>query len=131
MSTTWILVANARCARIFAHHGPNKGLELVKEAVAEPDIEVRDPLGRSDRRGEPLRTSAQGFAHQLARDLTQARTRGDYARAVLVAPPSFMGMLNSELDPPTASMVSSRLDKDYTKFPSRDLSSHLGQCVCV
>ncbi|MGC3962072.1 MAG: host attachment protein [Rhodocyclaceae bacterium] len=131
MSTTWIVVANARTARIFANHGPNKGIELVTEKAAAPEIEVFDPLGRSDRRREPTRTATQGFAHTLARDLQMGRSRGDYKRAVLVAPPSFMGMLNSELDPPTASMVSNRLDKDYTKLQGRDLSMQLGQCLCV
>jgi hypothetical protein len=31
MATTWILVANAAQAKLYANQGPNKGVELVKE----------------------------------------------------------------------------------------------------
>ncbi|HEX5125715.1 MAG TPA: host attachment protein [Rhodocyclaceae bacterium] len=133
MSTTWILVANARHARLFAHHGPNQGLELVTETVAEKsaDAMMTPNGGRTPRRGDPPKHQAQGFAHRLARELYQGRSRGRYAHAILVAPPAFMGMLNSELDKPTASLVSKRVDKDYTKTGKGALSSHLEHCLCV
>ena len=133
MSTTWILVANARHARLFANHGPNQGLELVKESVVEHSAEAmtRPEGGRSPRRGDPPKHDALGFAHRLARELYQGRSRGRYARAILVAPPGFMGMLNSELDRPTAHLISNRLDKDYTKTEKRALCTHLENCLCI
>ena len=33
MAITWILVANASLAKLYANLGPNKGLKLVKELV--------------------------------------------------------------------------------------------------
>lgn len=133
MSMTWIVVANARHARIFSHSGPNKALELVKETeLDENEVSVAEPSGRSSPRSKsPDKLNAQGFAHRLARDLTSGRTRGSFQRAILVAPPGFMGMLNAELDDRTASLVSDRLDKDYTRSEARTLSLHLGQCLCV
>lgn len=132
MSTTWILVANARHARLFANHGPNKGLELVQEAMADEEIlESKKTIGRASPHGEPPKHAAHGFAHRLARDLAMGRSSGSYSRAILVAPPAFMGMLNSELDPPTASLVSGRLDKDYTRAEPTQLCSHLEGCLCV
>lgn len=133
MSMTWIVVANARHARIFAHSGPNKALELVKETeLSEDEQSMAESSGRaSPKHKQPGRHTAQGFAHRLALDLCSARNKGAYQRAILVAPPAFMGMLNAELDAPTASLVSGRVDKDYTRNPADALSAHLGECLCV
>lgn len=133
MSMTWIVVANARHARIFSHSGPNKSLELVRETMLdEAELNIAESGGRASPKCKaPDRLNAQGFAHRLAHDLHKARSRGAFQRAILVAPPTFMGLLNAELDPPTASLVSKRLDKDYTRSETRTLRSHLSQCLCV
>jgi len=134
MSITWIVVANARHARIFAQNGPNKALELIKEAELDAAETTARPelVGRaSPRRGDPGRNSARSFAHRIGADLCSERGRGRFSRAILVAPPTFMGLLNAELDAPTASLISDRLDKDYTRSPSQELSTHLGQCLCI
>ena len=135
MSITWILVANARRARLFANHGPNKGLDLENVATAEDVIEIpadRHSAGRaSPKRGSAMRHEARSFAHQLADVLQKGRCRGRFERVVLVAPPGFMGMLNAELDGPTASLVTGRLDKDYTRSTARELNSELASCLCV
>lgn len=129
MSTTWILVANARNARLFANHGPEKGLELVQSCVAE-ELDTSPPQsGRLSRRTDMPRQTARGFAHRLAGDLYKGRSRGRYAKAIIVAPPSFMGMLNAELDGPTDKMVSNRVSKDYTRDEERDLRQHLKTCL--
>lgn len=135
MSITWIVVANARHARIFSHRGPNKALELVEEATALEETTTHTSVtsnGRaSPRRKQPGRDAARGFAQQVAGQLCSDRNRGRFARAILVAPPGFMGLLNAELDAQTASMISSRLDKDYTRSEARELQTHLGKCLCV
>jgi protein required for attachment to host cells len=131
MTTTWILVANSRHARLFANHGPNKGLELVQECAAEELLTNRPQGGRQAKRGEPPRLEARGFAHRLAGDLHRGRSRGRFGRAIIVAPPAFMGLINAELDGPTAQMVSERLDKDYTRSGHDALSHQLEQCLCV
>lgn len=132
-TTTWIVVANARHARIFAQHGPNKALELIRESELPADAAERPEFdGRaSPRHGDPARSPARSFAHRLGSELCAERSRGTFARAVLVAPPAFMGLLNAELDAPTASLVTGRLDKDYTRSDSHALASHLGECLCV
>ena len=112
MTTTWILVANARNARLFANHGPDKGLELVEACTAE-ELETDPPQnGRLSRRADLPKQTAQGFAH-----------------AIIVAPPGFMGMLNAELDGPTDKMISTRVGKDYTRDVERDLKKHLKGCL--
>jgi len=135
MSVTWIIVANARHAKIFSHRGPNKSLELVEEAMAvdPPDREptVRSTGKASPRRRQPGRNAARGFAQQVAGQLCSERSRGRFERAILVAPPGFMGLLNAELDTQTAPLVSDRLDKDYTRSEVNQIQSHLGKCLCV
>jgi protein required for attachment to host cells len=135
MSITWIIVANARHARIFSHRGPNKALELVEEATADEEVTTTastESTGRaSPRRRQPGHNAARGFAQQVAGQLCSERSRGRFARAILVAPPGFMGLLNAELDAQTASVVSGRLDKDYTRSEARELQTHLGKCLCV
>ena len=129
MTTTWILVANARNARLFANHGPDKGLELVQSCAAEESETSPPQSGRLSRRADLPRQTALWFAHRLASDLYKGRSRGRYARAIIVAPPSFMGMLNAELDGPTDKMVSTRLGKDYTRDEERALKQHLKGCL--
>lgn len=135
MSVTWILVANARNARVFSQSGPNKALELVKESEAENTAHEPprvDPGRASPKHDEqPSRIAAREFAQQLASELNSARVRGSFNRAILVAPPGFMGLLNAELDAPTAALISDRLDKDYTKEDAQQLGAHLGQCICI
>jgi protein required for attachment to host cells len=133
MSITWIVVANARHARIFSHCGPNKGLKLMSESVLDADATTMpESIGRaSPRTKQPGRSAAQDFAHQVADRLCNERTRGSFTRAILVAPPTFMGLLNAELDPRTAALVTGRLDKDYTHSETQTLEGHLEKCLCV
>lgn len=137
MSITWVLVANARSAALYENQGPNKGLTLVKQIEPEADGLVDDvSIGAMDRSawhgpGDLRRNRAKGFAHRLAGELRSGRNRNSYANAVLVAPPTFMGLLNAELDSPTAQKISGRVEKDYTKNTANDLCGKLGDCLCA
>jgi len=137
MSITWVVVANARSATVYENLGPNKGLQLVKEweTTNLQEMDYGGPAGAMDKSGwhgpgELRRNHAKGFAHRIAGELRQARAGNRFSRAVLVAPPTFMGLINAELDPPTARAVSGRLEKDYTRRSSTELCDHLGDCLC-
>lgn len=142
--TTWILVANASRAKLFANLGPNKGLALVKE-MEHPESRQKNSDLVSDRAGNmsanghgrgsptphtfPKTHEAQVFAQTLARELNHGRSTNCFKRAIIVAPPSMMGMLNTNLDAVTASMVSDRFEKDYTSSNEKQLASHLEGCI--
>ena len=146
MAITWILVANASLARLYEHLGPKKGLKLIKE-LEHPESRMKNAELSSDKAGSyqvsasghgsreqqtsPKTNAAQNFAHALAKELYLGRSRNEFGRAILVAPPAFMGMLNATLDGPTAHMVSDRLEKDYTKTREPDLCGHLEGCLVV
>lgn len=140
--TTWILVANASKARLYANVGPKKGLQLLKE-VDHPESRQKNAELVTDRAGhlqasghgarqpptDPKQNEARSFAHELARELNHGRSTNQYNRAILVAPPAFMGLLNGLLDGPTAQIVSDRFEKDYTKANEKELSTHLESCI--
>lgn len=142
--TSWILVANASKAKLFANHGPKKGLELLKEMI-HPESRQKNAELVTDRPGfmqssgnghgsrqpatEPKQNEARNFAQELAQELQHGRSTNQYNRAILVAPPAFMGLLNNQLDGPTAQIVSDRFEKDYTKASEKELCSHLESCI--
>ena len=144
MAITWILVANASLAKLYANFGPNKGLKLVKELI-HPESRQKTRELVTDRPGamagsgnwqgsklpqtHPKDHEAQVFAQEIAQELYHGRATNAFARAILVAPPAFMGMLNAQLDQPTAQLVTDRFDKDYTKTPEPQLRERLASCL--
>ena len=144
MAITWILVANASLAKLYANYGPNKGLELVKELM-HPESRRKNSDMITDRPGAiqsspgggyephrlPKEQAAHAFAQELAQEFYQGRTRQAFGRAILVAPPTFMGMINAHLDGPTGKLVSARVEKDYTKAAEPELAQRLGECICL
>ncbi|MDY0011269.1 MAG: host attachment protein [Rhodocyclaceae bacterium] len=144
MAITWILVANASLAKLYANLGPNQGLRLVKELIHPASRQKNSDLvtdrsgsmasgggGKGTRQPQtlPKEHEAQVFAQEIARELYHGRAANAFARAILVAPPAFMGMLNTILDGPTALLVSDRLEKDYTKTPEMALKERLAACI--
>lgn len=143
-NTTWILVANASQAKLFANAGPKKGLRLLKE-LKHPESREKASDLVSDRPGQmhspgnghrasqpksdPKSNEARSFAQELARELNHGRTTQQFERAILIAPPAFMGLLNEKLDGPTSGMVSERFEKDYTKSTDKELTGYLENCI--
>lgn len=143
-NTTWILVANSSQAKLYANHGPKKGLTLVKE-LAHPESRLKNSDLVTDRAGhmqsagtghgsrqpptEPKQNEARHFAQELAGELNHGRTSNQMQRIILVAPPAFMGLINSSLDGQTSNLVSDRFEKDYTKTTPKELASHLESCI--
>ena len=141
---TWILVANASTAKLYANDGPNHGLALLKE-FDHPDSRRKNADLASDRAGAmqmsgnghgarqpqstPKENAARHFAQELAGELHLGRCRNEASRMILVAPPAFMGLLNATLDASTEHIVSNRFEKDYTKAPPQELVSKLESCI--
>lgn len=141
---TWILVANASSAKLYANEGPNTGLEVIKEfdhpaSRAKNSDLVTDRAGHMQSSGNgrgsrqphttPKEHEAQVFALRLARELVHGRSTNQCSRMILVAPPTMMGLINGSLDTNTSNMVSERLEKDYTKTPARQMAQHLSNCI--
>lgn len=148
MAITWILVANASLAKLYANFGPNKGLTLVKELI-HPESRQKNSELVTDRSGfqaaagnglgggqgskvpqtSPKTHEAKLFAQEIAQELYHGRATNAFGRAIVFAPPAFMGMLNAVLDAPTAQLITDRFEKDYTKEPVPVLRERLASCL--
>lgn len=137
MSITWIMVANASQAKLFANHGPKKGLQLVKELVHPESREkaanlVSDRVGNYAGSGsyaqptDPKHHEAERFALELAHELEHGRVNNAYERLILIASTPFMGLLNGRLSQQVRQRISESINKDYTHVPARELPTYLG-----
>ncbi len=144
MRTTWILIANAGGARLFSNRGPQKGLELLKtfdhpegrEKTAEL---VTDRPGHNKSVGnghgayvaatDPKYHAAESFAQRLTKKLEQGRIANNYDQLIVVAAPNFLGLLNKHFSSHVRSLLSERLQKDYTKVNEKELSGYLEKYI--
>ncbi|MDX1625724.1 MAG: host attachment protein [Wenzhouxiangellaceae bacterium] len=137
--TTFVLVANASEARLFARKEKYGELSEVKDFL-HPESRLSGKELEHDRQGsrrespvgqgskaarteghatssqskdtEPKTREAEDFARDLADMLGTARGRGDFEHLVLVADPSFLGKLRDALDAETRSAVVAGIDKN-------------------
>lgn len=144
MSTTWIVVANASLARLYANNGPKKGLQLLKE-LSHPESREKASELVSDRPGhnpgagnghgslvpatDPKQHEAVRFAHELSKELEHGRASNLYERLIMVASSPFIGVLNQRLTSHVRNLVSDTIEKDYTRATPRELSSRLAHCI--
>lgn len=142
MTVTWILIANASRAHLYANDGPRKGLKSIRE-FAHPESRVRAAGLVTDRQGQfgpgnkqgafvgpdPKVHESQRFAHELASVLEDGRTGNRYTRLIIAASPAFLGQLNDCLSAQTAQLISQRIKKDYTQTDARTLSDHLQEYI--
>jgi len=142
MSITWIMVANASQAKLFANHGPKKGLQFIKELV-HPESREKTSNLVSDRSGshtgtghgsfvqatDPKHHEAERFAQEVTRELDDGRINKAYDRLILVASAPFVGLVNSRLPELVRSKLSEIIDKDYTRLPVKELAGHLESYV--
>lgn len=146
MPTTWILVANAAQAKLYANQGPNKGVELVGE-YAHPESRekgsdlVSDRPGRVQGHGnghgsyiphmDPKQNAADHFARKLAHLLEEGRAKGLYERLILTASAPFHGQLKQHLSSGVSKLVTGSVDRDYTNASERELPGLLAGCVVL
>ena len=140
MAITWILVCQRQPCETLRKPGPQQGSQAgegtgpSRESPKNAEL-VTDKIGTGNGNSsyepasQPKEQAARSFAHQIAKELYAGRSRNEFERAILVAPPSFMGMLNSNLDGPTSQLVSDRFEKDYTKTSEPALVAHLSSCI--
>jgi protein required for attachment to host cells len=68
---------------------------------------------------------AHGFAKDLAHRLDSARNKGKFKNLVLVAPPSFLGLLRDNLSKEVMAMVSNQVDKNLVQKPAEAVREYL------
>lgn len=124
---TWTLIADRSRALIYQTNG-NSTPKLVED-VDHPEGRLKDGSINADRPGRtkdrkgagkhafgkefgPSKMVAIQFAKELAANLEKAANRGDFEDLVLVAPPSFLGLIRDELGTSSSRRLAASIRKD-------------------
>ena len=138
---TWIVVADAAAARIFALNGPRQSIALnpVRELTAEikrsGEIGSDRPGRTHDRAGhgrhaeepptDPKRHAKFSFAREVGHMLEDERRRNAFGRLHVVAPPQFLGDLRGVMGTELRAMVDTEINKDLTKLSVHELTPQI------
>lgn len=129
MTHSWIIVADAAYARVFASMGASEQLQEV-HVLDHPESqmhtrqlrtggkgEVMDSAGFGQHQSDPQTSQSEKHAAHFARELCEflhkQRINEAFNRLVLVAEPKMLGRLRANLDPRTAQMVAGSVDKNW------------------
>jgi protein required for attachment to host cells len=136
-TSTWVLVADAKGARIFSYLEKNAEWTLRDtlngDGSGHPDQTAGSGPKASQHKGAlhahgenvAKETDERRFAHTLAHVLERGYGEKAFAKLVLVAPPKLLGDLRENLSRDLQAAVVSELDKDYTHSGLKDLMAVL------
>lgn len=140
MKLTWIVVADSSRARIFTADSPSSPLEEIEDLSHTEgrlhDREITSDLpGRIksaneighayEQRTDPKQHEVDNFARYIAQHLEEARNKNRFEQLIIVAGPSFLGMLRNHLQEQTKKRVCFELDKEITALSAADIRQHL------
>jgi protein required for attachment to host cells len=136
-TATWVVVADAKGARIFAYEEKNGPWTLVEEVKGDgsghPDQtgdfgkKASEHKGALHGHGEqnPKETAERRFAHTLAHMLERGLSKKAFAKLALVAPPKLLGDLRENLSRGLQACLVTQVHKDYVHFNAQELREHL------
>jgi len=142
MKLTWILIADSTRARIFTADTPTSPLEEIEEFTHTEgrlhDREITSDLpGRIKSTGagghafeqptDPKKHETDNFAHTLAQYLEKAYNENRFEQLIIVAGPTFLGLLRSHLSEHVKKLVRFELNKELTLLSADDIRQHLPQ----
>jgi len=142
MRNNWIVVADAGRARLFFKTEENDHPVLLREfnniaghawehMFVTHAMDDRSLAAEMDRRGvrlgfdDPDLMLTQHFALDLCRLLEQAADRGAYDRLVLIAPNSFLALLQQKIGPSAKRLLAATMAKVLMDVPGPRLEEHL------
>jgi protein required for attachment to host cells len=142
MKTTWILVANNANARIFTAETPSSPLTELEgfnhsesrlhdsELTTDLPGKIKNAGGTSaghafEQPTDPKKHEARVFAQELADYLETAHNEDKFRQLLLIADPSFLGLLRDELPDAVKLKVAFELDKNLVKSDAAEIREHL------
>lgn len=142
MKSTWILVADSTRARIFTTESSSSPLEEIED-FSHTEGRLHDREITSDLPGkiksvgggghafeqptDPKKHEAENFAHRVAQFLVDAHNENRFEQLLIVAAPSFLGLLRNHLPEQIKQLVRFELDKEITMLSAADIRQHLPQ----
>ena len=140
MKLTWIVVANNSRARFFTAENESSPLTEV-DAMSHEEGRLHDREITSDLPGkikgegavghafeqptDPKKHEEDQFAHLVARHLEAAHNEGKFNQLLLVAEPSFLGLLRHHLSDQLKKVVCFELDKNIATLTPAEIRAHL------
>ena len=138
---TWIVVANNSSARCFTAVNQSAPLTEI-ETLTHSEGRLHDRDMTSDLSGknkgecgtgghafeqstDPKKHEAELFAHLVAKHLEAALNEHKFKQLVLVAEPSFLGLLRNQLSEQVAKMVCLELDSNIVHLTPTEIRAHL------
>lgn len=120
--TTWVLVADARNARVLEVEDAGLPARL-RNTVKAPPSEERSPPEHGWTHGDDPRAGEdeRRFAHALAKTLERGAADNQYHHLVLVAPPGLLGVLRESLPRGLADRLRASTAKDWAHVPDGEL----------
>jgi len=136
--TTWILVANASEATLYQSENLRKKALILLKTFQHPESREKDADLVSDQPGhfntshkargayeksDPKEIEVDNFARELCEKLDAGRRTNQYNTLLLIAAPSFHGLLNKHLNQHQIEVL--HIPKDYTKCKEDALIQHI------
>lgn len=145
MARTWILVAESSRAKLYAA-STRKGPLTEVDAFVHPEGRlhagdlVSDRVGSDggsigqgrhvvDDKSTPKKQENINFARTIAHYLEGARSKGNFKKLILVAPPAFLGLLRENLSKEVRDLVTEQIDKNLVQQPAAVVREHLSMAV--
>lgn len=143
---SWIVIADPTKALFMAAQGVlHRGKWTLVDSLENPQARAKprdlltDKPGRVEQSGAPSYRSAMEpptpikraisdkFAQRVARRLDEGRKANAYDRLLLVAPPTFIGLLRHHIPAAVAHLVRGVMEKDYVHVPQKALTRRLSE----
>ncbi|MEJ2361830.1 MAG: host attachment protein [Gammaproteobacteria bacterium] len=148
MAYIWVVVTDSTRARIFSADSSSAAL-TESESLASPEGRLHDRDMTSDLPGrsfdsnkaggrhamepttDPKQELAVEFARTIARHLEAGRVKRDFEQLVLVAAPSFLGLLREQLNNSCRKLVAYELNKNLVQHTPEEIRGHLPKLLPV
>ncbi len=140
MKSTWIVVANNSLARFFTTESQSSPLTEI-EALTHSEGRLHDREMTSDLPGkikgeggvghafeqptDPKKHETEHFAHLVANHLEVAHNEHKFAQLLLVAEPSFLGLLRNQLSEQIKKLICFELDSNIATLSADEIRTHL------
>ncbi|TAK78523.1 MAG: host attachment protein [Gammaproteobacteria bacterium] len=139
---TWLLIANASKAQLYSLHKARffqeqhpQNLNSIAQYTHDKSRQKGTELATDKLGGfgtgtfveatTPKFHEAEVFAIELIQHLNEGRAAGSFRDIVLIAPPTFMGLLHKHMPQETHKLISQTIEKDYTAFSGHELVKNL------
>lgn len=143
MEQSWIIVADAAHARVFASATPNGPLQEVHD-LGHPESQmhtwqlqtggkgdVMDSAGHGQRQPDPQTSTSEKHAEHFAKEVCEylrgKRDENAFDSLVLVAEPKVLGRLRENMDQRTEQLVADSIDKNWAKHDRRQIEKLLAR----